>query len=561
MSIPVLYEELRRLVRTAQFDDNLITRHPQTGARTVRVVSRQLEFELRRLGFPKSFDPERSDLVVIKSLVQMSECSDYYGDFASAARLSEPGNGVLQEGVLAQSRATDHDDRKRRQSLIRLAVSYARSLYRHSEFDEAESILLECRRYVESYLMADNYRNLGTLGEIAYTLGRLYRQLRKFDIARREFHKAIRFYEERANRSQAPGTPGDDLQFSIHKLATIAALGLAQCNYTTGALSTALYGNLASARLLLGRTGDILNSKYADVIHASAVRALEGRDGTDLTALSATVNGAAKVFHQYGHTFYEAGAMLELAYLELAKRNFDAALAHCDAVMDLAVKSDYRWRFGVLIVRSRALRHKNQLSKAMIFGNDAHHRAEVRKDTAGQIDALIVRSDAYPRDSIRKAIEDLDTAIRLNRSESGPLEPLNPRIQAECYLRKAAHYFELGELQDASANFEEWERLNSVVENARLHRMARETAEKIKRGRKLLIDLDKDGQSYNELDVVIRKFLLVQAAKRSPKVAAIARDLNLGRGTIYGWLEEFQLDPEIKALAIKDRNGDTRQKR
>lgn len=544
-----LYEELRGLVRTASFDDERLQHDLKARGRTVRIVTDELHTELTKLGLPGTFDIKTTDITCVKALVQLAECFDYYGRFDKAAAISLPGEGILDS--LPQHKS-NQENRQLRQSHIRLAVSYARSLYRRHEFDHAEALLMQCREYVETYLRTNDYPNFGTLGEIAYTLGRLYREGQQYDSAKREFNTAIKFYEKRAHRNLSLGVPSDDKQFSFHKVATIAALGLSKCNYTTGALSTALYGNLASARLVLQSTGDILNCKYADVIHASCVRALEGRERADLKGLTVIVQSAIKVFHNYGHDFYQAGALLELAYISLAERDFDAALKICSATKELTRKSDFLWNFEQQIVRSRAFQHKGDFAAAKRAATAAFKLAEQRDDRVAQVEALMVRSNAYLPSEQSLAIKDLRLAMQLNKSDDDGMEFLNPRIHGECSIRMADHYFDLDDKENATKCFEDWEKLSPTVENARLHKLAEETGRKLGKGKTFVVDFG-EVHHYKMLERRFRKSILIYAGKRFQTVSCIADALKIQRPKVYRWLKEFGDDQEVKSLGIKVR--------
>jgi tetratricopeptide (TPR) repeat protein len=239
--------------------------------------------------------------VHIKALVLLSECADYYGQFDESAGFARLGKDTLST-IPTVRLGVARDELN--QAKIRLVVAYTRGLYRRCEYETAEKLLDACRQHVMRYIQRPEiFPNYGTLGEIAYTLGRLYRQQQRFDSARKEFNTAINLYSLRGERKRRINTEiaRDEEKFLIHKVATIVALGLAWCNYTQGALNAALFGNLAAARMLLRNTGDILNRAYADVVYSSSRRALIGNNAKTLDAVFKIVTNAKRLFHDYEH--------------------------------------------------------------------------------------------------------------------------------------------------------------------------------------------------------------------------------------------------------------------
>src|SRR5205807_5432060 len=160
-----------------------------------------------------------------------------YGQFTASGEISTIGKDLLAK---LPSRPCVPSD-KITQAKVRLVVAYARSLYRQSHYSEAESLLHDCRNYVTKYIKSSTFPNLGTLGEIAYTLGRVHRQQQRYDAALQEFNTAIQLYDERAVKKHEAKAESFRLDeaFSIHKVATIISLGRSWCNYTRGMLSAA----------------------------------------------------------------------------------------------------------------------------------------------------------------------------------------------------------------------------------------------------------------------------------------------------------------------------------
>jgi tetratricopeptide (TPR) repeat protein len=323
---------------------------------------------------------------------------------------------------------------------------------------------------------------------------------------------------------------------------------------------------LAPARLLLEETGDIINRKYADVIHAMARRALEGRERTDFERLERMVHDAAATFDHYHHWLYLAGAYLELGFIKLGRRQYEKALEWCDAADQLEVKDSFRWKFGALLVRSYALRQmsieaaaRGEEEKAKRLVVDSREEAEKAlalaenaKSDPDRINALMVRALTHGSANVHSAIKDLEDAKNLNlRKDRGRIFR-NPRIHGECCLRLAASYAAVNQLQDARVYFKAWLEVRPVVENARLNELAQEAEGKIFRGRKLTIDLDHDGWWHKDLEKMVRRFLLLEAGKQRNTVPEVGELLGIPRPSVYTWVNECGGDDaEVKALKDK----------
>src|ERR1700746_1205474 len=169
-----LYKELKGLVRIADYTGN----RPAQLAASIREK------------LPKRLDS--SDQLQINARVLLAEVWDYYGNFDAAKEVSLPAPQILDLKKIPQIPLKKKDALTK--SKIRLRVAYARSLYRAPERTAVINILLDCREYVQNYLASEDFPCYGTLGEIAYTLGRTYRQRQRFDEALREFTEAIRLY-------------------------------------------------------------------------------------------------------------------------------------------------------------------------------------------------------------------------------------------------------------------------------------------------------------------------------------------------------------------------------
>jgi tetratricopeptide (TPR) repeat protein len=395
-------------------------------------------------------------------MVLLSEVYDYYGQFKASGSVSRLGKTILsappRRRVLRNELA---------QAKVRLAVAYARSLYRRNKYDEAEKLLMDCRDYVTSYIRKDSFPNFGTLGEIAYTLGRLHLQRQRFLSALGEFNTAIESYNERILRKRKDKAPNLEAEeaFSTHKVATIVALAVSWCNYARGSLATALFGNLIPSQMLLRNSGDVLNSAYADVVYASIARAYAGKDKKKLLSLRDLVTHAQAVFVKYKHRYYSAGAALELSLISLALGNIGEADRYLETIWKNSSSRDVRWYASALIVQSRILRHQGRYHDAARFAARALRLALKNQERLTQIDALIARSEAYGAERKKHdlAVADLLDALKLNRTADGTTSSSNPKVHAICHLHLVQNFLALKRLPDALASFAEWEKVRNFA--------------------------------------------------------------------------------------------------
>ena len=518
------YEKLKALVRKAEYEG------PQ---------ARQLAAELRR-ALPKELrlvNPNSEQQ--IKALVLLAEVWDYYGMFDAAKQASAPATWILSLNTPPPKQSPKDE---LTQSKVRLMVAYARSLYRAPVQTPVIDVLLACREYVGKHLANDYFPCYGTLGEISYTLGRAYRQRQRFTEALGEFTEAIRLYEERAVRKEKADPKGADeaIAFSAHKVAVILALGISWCNYTQGALSTAIYANLIPASAILRRSKDILNRAYADVLRASIVRALTGKDTAKLGVARKRVEAAREIFRDYGHTHYAAGAALELALLALAERKHVEARQHLGDLRMWAENGDFRWSRSSLILESRILRHEGNKEESRSVATRAYDLAKDQQELLGQIDALVARSESCDPRAQRDAIEDLLAALELNGNPGNPAWAFNPKVHGVCHLHLVLHYLKLGRTYEALASFVEWEKVRNRVEHKSIHQLADQVATMLDRCERVEFRAA-DGLNYKANSRRLREFLLRQARLRHPTQEGMARTLGISRTLLNEWLAEFRI--------------------
>lgn len=536
MALEPLYLELRSLVRGSQYDDGLAKK-----GRTIRVVADELRAE-----FPSNLKLDLQRELPIKALVLLAECYDYYGQFTKSAWAAELGRDILS--TMDSTRRLQRDELS--QAKIRLAVAYARSQYRSYCHDAAEKLLNQCRDYVNRYIVTRSFPNYGTLGEIAYTLGRIHRQQQSFDSAISEFNAAVELYNARALWKRHRNEPEIEAEetFSAHKVATIVALGLSWCNYTRGALTVARDGNLIPAQMLLRNSGDILNRAYADVVFALTGRALAGQNVKRLKSLFRLVKDAKELFEDYEHDHYVAGAALELALIALALGDTKEARSQLRAVAQRSSDDDFRWTCSAMIVRSRIYRQDRKPSRAREIASEALELAQKQKERLAEIDALIARSEAHRAErNFDLGIKDLLRALDLNRPPGGKTFSMNPKVHGICHLHLVQHYLARKRLPDALASFAEWKEVSRIVEHANIRALASDLRKKLDGKSVLVIDVrdhtKKDILKYRKYDNMLREFLFRQATLRARTQEELGSLLGITPPTRIRWSAEFDDSP------------------
>jgi hypothetical protein len=115
------------------FDDKGITERWEDGKpATVQHLSELLGHELRCAQAPGR------EWLVNKARVELAASWDYYGQFAKAREYSAHGETILEKLPRVQ---VPQEERELRQSQVRLAICFARSLYRSDELEDAEKML------------------------------------------------------------------------------------------------------------------------------------------------------------------------------------------------------------------------------------------------------------------------------------------------------------------------------------------------------------------------------------------------------------------------------------
>jgi len=526
------YEDLKSLVKKAYFDHDVAR---MSCKHTIPEVMREL-----RKTLPADWGIDLESLTQVKSSVLMAECYDYYGLFTDAELASNLGEKALSK---VQRPPGSDGERELLQAKIRLAVAHARSLYRIPDYAAAERLLLQCRTVTKSAL--GDRKNFGIRGEIAYALGRVYRQKQRYADASREFNKAIEMYNLRSEQKNSDRT--DDREqaeaFSRHKVATIVALGLAWCNYTQGALGAAMYGNLIPARMLLKRSGDVLNSAYADVIYASTARALIGKDIKKLNELRALVIEAQNIFKKYDHKHYVAGTALELALIALATG--DTETADRDLYPLEKPPIDKRWLLSARIVQSRIARHNNDYQSALAKAKDALKTARKRKEPLAEIEALIARSEARSDKENELARADLQRALKLNQAAEERGTSFNPKIHAICHLHLMERYLRMKKLSDAYRSYAEWCTVRGAVEHFNIREKAERLATKLGAQKKLCIDTDgPQGLDDDRNVALLREFLLRKAKIRHRTDRDVIDALGITAPTLKIWEKLYDKRPD-----------------
>ena len=503
---------------------------------------RSLDSLLLTLGSAVESEANPSEEIILKTRVLLCEVHDYLGEYEAAAALAAPGYDEFES--MPSTPPSTEAEHSLSLTRVRLATAYARSLYRRYAHHEAHDILKHCRKVINQQLRSAAHPCLGSLGEIAYLVGRVARQQQRLQYAIPEFNAAMHLYDQRGTLKSATADDHavQEGAFSAHKCGTILALGTGWSNYNTGALSRALSENLIPARALLRNTGDVLNRAYADVIYSSTRRAIEGGNDDVLGQLLKLVQSALHIFKEYGHSFYADGARMELALLELARKDFLAA----ERTIESVAAGDQRWACSALIIISRIARHTaSDGKKAEQYATRALQIAKKHDEPLSKIDALIARSEAlYQRkatpSTLDQAVRDLQTALQINRSHG----TRNPKTDGMCHLHLAQHYLRHGNQYSAISHYNNWRAVASHVEHQRLQVLSRDISKKLQIDDVFVIDATKDPLTYPVQRRALQRFLVRQASAKARTEKGKAALLGVTRQGLAKWLKEESMSKQ-----------------
>jgi tetratricopeptide (TPR) repeat protein len=478
----------------------------------------------------------------------------------------------LSSGGLRPARADG--ERRILREKVRLCLNYAQSFhYRAHEYDKAEEIIKCCRDFVMEELRdEEDFQCFGTLAQINYYLGRVYRQKLDYETAERCFALSMENYYERAgeriNRlEQDPSLRKDparlqrlkaeELAFATYRSGVVLALGLGWMAYARGHLTKALQTSIIPARILLRHAqGDELSIAYIDLIYASILRALSGRDAKGLKPAIENALRAYRVFERNEHWRYMARAAFELSLAYFNNGELGRALTYTDEVAKLSEESDdQRWLCHSLVIRSRILRmqadrapaekdrHK-KIQQAEQMATTALTKSQTHKQKLCEIDSRMTRGGV--RIDLKKYAEarvDLEEALKLNTSVgSKPDRHIgNVKITAVCYLFCARSWALEGKGAKALEYFHLWKALEQEVE----HKYVRDLASQVEReiedlGKCLIIEVKSDEDfSYWTQEKKLRRFLIDQLNLSKISKKEMANKLGVSRQTLNDWEKEL----------------------
>ncbi|MBO0799592.1 MAG: tetratricopeptide repeat protein, partial [Blastocatellia bacterium] len=417
-------------------------------------------------------------------------------------------------------------------------------------------------------LMNDTFPCFGTVGQISYYLGRVYRQMGRFDEAEENFAKAIEYYHRRAEQKKRqyaadPRRVRLEVDFALHRSAICLGLGIGWVNYTRGHLTSALHNNIIPARIVFLNTNDELNQASLNVILGAIKRSARNRK--EVRSSLEPIQRAYDVFASYGHRRYLAWAAHGLSLANFYGGNFAAAREKQAEMMKIAEElHDFEWQSTSFTLRSRINSRLNDNRAAEADASRAYELADEHGQVLGKIDALIWRG--WARMQLGRHAEaraDIAEALELNRQQPAAnrtAETSNPRIEALCHLNLAYSHALEHEGRKARAHFKQWEEMSREVEDGRVHDVAADVARAIgKLSSDFIvesIELDDPGLTRRKIDSDnpelrrrlnyktnlrnLQKFLVGEAKEVSEEKQDIAKLLGISRQTLFQWENEWK---------------------
>jgi tetratricopeptide (TPR) repeat protein len=509
----------------------------------------------------------------LKSKCMIAEVFDQFGLIKEAEQIVQEGEEFLKQ-IQTDAPVKVKEDKYILREKVRLCLNYAQVIfYRNHNYDEAEKIILRCRDFVESVLKDEKeFQCFGTIAQINYYLGRVYRQKTEYAAAEACFALSMENYYHRADQRVAKfrsdsllcNDPvlldkmiSEELAFATHRSGIVLALGIGWMGYARGHLTKALYNNIIPARVMLLHAQDEqLSTAYLHLIYASILRALFGRDEKGLKPAIEEAEKAYEVFRVNNHRRYMARAAFELCLAYFNNDRLDEAERSAREVEAISREvNDHRWLCHSLILRSRIERQRadsldgskrrEKNLKGEKIASEAYEKAKTYNQVLCQIDSLLTRAGA--RIDLKKteeAREDLEKVLELN-AESGShkrTEAGNPKIDAVCYLYIARSWVREREGARAKEYFQRWKDLEKEVE----HSYVRDLADKVGKEISLLhrgfvIEADPEMElSYKTHLKDLRRFLIDQAKLIRSDKKGVASLLGITRQTLHEWEREIE---------------------
>jgi tetratricopeptide (TPR) repeat protein len=413
------------------------------------------------------------------------------------------------------------------------AIHWAYTFYRKHDYTRAEALLNLCRKSL-GVIATDGDLCYAAQARVAYALGLIHRQRHEYAPAKSEFTACIDF----ANQALEANRERNGI-LAEYTVAKALALGLGWICYTEAAMQLA-EPLLLSARTLLSRIEDRIISKYVDVVHACIQRAKHGNDHAVLQKVIEMLQSSYGTFAEADHVKYKviAGNELALAYLQEARmagdrhdenqRNqaLDIAREYADEVIRLAPE-DIRWKCSALVIRSRVCRHRSEYKKALEFADTAVR--ESATDVFSSIDGYIaVGEAALALQRYKQAAEAFGKALALGGE--------NPKVRAVCHLHLADTFIEEHDERKAKEHFDQWLRVEDLVENAFVIDLARTVAAKMDAlTANFFVSMAEKKLIADEEEALLHGFLVRWARKNSKTDEEAAKLLGKTKATMYTW--------------------------
>jgi tetratricopeptide (TPR) repeat protein len=510
------------------------------------------------------------ELRYLKSRCMTTEIFDQFGLLDEAKEASREGEEFFKE-IPAEIDASVRVNESREivREKIRLCIDYAQThFYREHKYPEAQQIVFRCRDYVEQALQKKGEFNCyGTLGQIYYLAGKIYRQQNDYGAAEDCFSLAIENYYRRARSKieQSQGTRenslrelsgvNEDLALTRLKTGISLALGIGWINYARGHLRQALNNNIQPARVLLLHARDELSSAYLDLVYSSITRALANKDDAKLQKAIRLAESAYKIFRENEHQRYVGRAAWELGLAHFYSGHLDEAEAKAREVEDISLAAnDHRWICNALILRSRIEHRRGQLNEperveryslAEELASSARNNAKQYSQTLCEINALITRGGArIELERTIEAREDLEAALALNQESNSSKtgNTGNPKVESLCYLYLSRSYARENERFKASEHFLRWKALERDVEHLYVRELAYEVEQEINSLKKDFIVKagERANLDYKKLKKELQRFLLQEAKSTPQEKQEIAERLGISRQTLLEWERELE---------------------
>jgi tetratricopeptide (TPR) repeat protein len=549
-----LFLEVTELFKSGTIDKSLLDR--------VKELHKIVDADAARLR-------DRSPIQYLKAKAFICEVYDCFGCIDESKEVIREGGEIFKRLPDGIESATPLEERELLREQIRLCLGWANAeYYRTHQYDKALEVVSRIHHLVLQGLMNDTFPCFGTMAEISYYLGRIYRQVGRFDDAEENFAKAMECYHRRAEQKkrQFAGDPRRaqlSVNFALHRSAICLGFGIGWVNYTRGHLTRALHNNIIPARIVLLNTNDELSQASLNVILGAIKRSAKNRK--EIRSSIEHIQKAYDIFASYGHRRYLAWAAYGLSLAHFYGQDFATAREKQSEMMKLAEElDDFEWQSTSFTLRSRINSRLNDNRAAEEDASRAYELADEHGQVLCKIDALIWRS--WARIQLGKhadARSDVNEALELNQQQAvarRTAETANPRIEALCHLNLAYSYALEHEGRKARAHFKEWEEMSREVEDGRVHDLATEVARAIGKlssdfiVEKIALDdpklprrkIDTDNPdlqrrlNYKTHLRHLQKFLVGEARELSEEKQDIAKLLGISRQTLFQWENEWK---------------------